>query len=218
MAVSSQTILSEIQRVTLEGTGDAGLTWPSGMWSLAEVLGYLNQRQNRWLAATGLVWTHELTAVVPNVSRQDAPEDWVATVLLAFCNSDGCFRELSKVDTVELDLRYVGWPLTSNDRPYGYYETEGETRSVYLAPIPSAAVVQIEWYYVALGTTLTQTPAVNLTVPDEFVPTIKYGALADMFSKVGPTQNLKLAQACEQRWTEGVEVGTIMAREGWFAL
>lgn len=217
MAISDQTVLAELQRVTLEGPGDLGASWPSGMWTLTEVLGYLNQRQNRWLAATGLLWTQALTAVVPNQAAQDAPADWAATVLMAFCNANGCFRELPKVDTLELDLRYVGWPATSNDRPYGYYEIDGVTRSVSLAPIPSAFVLQLEWYYVALGTAFTQ-GGVPFTVPDEFVATIKYGALADMFSKVGPAANPLLAQACEERWTEGVELGMLMATEGWFAL
>lgn len=218
MAVSSQVVLAEMQRVTLEGAGDLGASWPSGMWTLAEVLGYLNQRQNRWLAATGLLWTQTVLAVTPNVSRQDAPTDWAATVFLAYCNANGCYRELQKVDTLELDLGRVTWPNTSSDRPVGYYETDGETRSAYIVPIPSAFITNLEWYYVALGTPLTQTPAVNLVVPEEFVPTIKYGALAEMFSKVGPAANPVLAQACEQRWQEGVEMGTLMAQEGWFCL
>lgn len=217
MAVTDQTVLAQLQRVTLEGPGDLGATWPSGMWTLAEVLGYLNQRQDRWLAATALLWTQTTTAVVANQAQQDAPTDWAATVFLAFCNLAGCFRELPQVDTLELDLAHVGWPLTSSDHPYGYYAIDGVTRSVYLAPIPSAFVIQLEWYYVALGTTLTQA-GVALSVPDEFVATIKYGALAEMFSKVGPAANPTLAQACEERWTEGVELGMLMATEGWFAL
>lgn len=218
MAIADRTILEELQRVTIEAAGDGGVSWPSGMWTMAEVLGYLNQRQNRWLGATSLLWTHALTPVVANQARQAAPSNWTATIFMAFCDLNGCFRELPKVDTHELDLRYVGWPLTSSDRPYGYYETEGETLSTYLAPIPSAAITQLEWYYVALGAALTQTPSITFTVPDEFVPTIKYGALADMFSKVGPAANPILAAACEERWTEGLEMGKLMATEGWLAL
>lgn len=217
MAITDQTVMAEMQRVTLESLGDGGVSWPSGMWTQAEVLGYLNQRQNRWLAATGLLWTQTLTAVTPNQAQQNAPSNWLATVFMAFCNANGCFQELPKVDTHELDLRYVGWPITSSDRPYGYYETEGETLSTYLAPIPSAFITQLEWYYVALGTNLTAAGAV-FTVPDEFVPSIKYGALADMFSKVGPAANPILAQACEERWNEGVALGKLIATEGWLAL
>lgn len=217
MAITDQTLLAEIQRVTLESPGDGGVSWPSGMWTAAEVIGYLNQRQNRWLSATGLMWTHALTPVVANQARQSAPTNWAATIFMAFCNANGCFFELPKVDTHELDLRYVNWPITSSDRPYGYYETEGETLSTYLAPIPSTFIVQLEWYYVALGTALTGA-GVNFSVPDEFVPTIKYGALADMFSKVGPAANPILAQACEERWMEGLELGVLMGTEGWLAL
>lgn len=217
MPVTDQTVMAEIQRVTLESLGDGGVSWPSGMWTQAEVLGYLNQRQNRWRGATTLLWTQALTAVVPNQARQAAPTNWTATIFMAFCDANGCFRELPKVDTHELDLRYVNWPITSADRPYGYYETEGDTLSTYIAPIPSALVTQLEWYYVSLGTALTAA-GVNFSVPDEFVPCIKYGALADMFSKVGPAANPILAQACEERWNEGLELGKLMSTEGWLAL
>ncbi len=39
MAVFDQSILSELQRVTIEGPGDGGLSWPSLMWTQDEVLG-----------------------------------------------------------------------------------------------------------------------------------------------------------------------------------
>lgn len=217
MAISDQTLLSEIQRVTLEGAGNGGATWPSGMWTQAEVLGYLNQRQQRFLAATSLFWTRTQLPVTPNVSPQGGPTDWIATIFLAYCTTEGCYRELPKVDTLEMDLWMVGWPNTSSDRPKGYFETDGITRTAYVVPIPSAFITQLEWYYVALGATLTA-GGVNFAVSDEFVPTIKYGVLAEMFNKVGPAANPVLAAACEDRWQEGVEIGTLMAQEGWFAL
>jgi hypothetical protein len=217
MAVTDQTILEQIQRVTLEGAGDLGATWPSGMWTLAEVLGYLNQRQNRFLAATGLFWTRAETAVVAGQTAQAAPANWVATVFVAF-KKGGVYRELPKLDTVELDLALPTWPGASSASPKGYYETDGATLTTYVVPAPTAAVTDLERYYVALGTALTQNPAVNFSVSDEFVPTIKYGALADMFAKIGPAHNPVLAQACEERWGEGLAMGALMAQEGWFAL
>lgn len=216
MAITDQTILSELQRVTLEGTGDGGATWPSGMWTQAEVLGYLNQRQNRFLAATGLFWTRAETAITINQSNQALPTDYIATILIAYKTAAGLYRELSKMDALELDLILPTWPGASSATPRGYYEIDGATLTTYVVPIPTEAGSALERYYVALGTALTAA-GVNFAVSDEFVPTIKYGGLAEMFSKVGPAANQVLAQACEARWQEGVELGMLMAQEGWFA-
>lgn len=215
MSVTDQVILAQIQRVTLEGVGDLGATWPSGMWTLAEVLGYLNHRQNRWLAATGLLWTHVETAIVTGQANQPNPTDWVATVLLAYKSSAGVYRELPRMDALELDYALATWPGASSATPRGYTETDGATLTAYVVPIPTDVGSALERYYVALGAALTQ-GGVAFSVPDEFVATLKYGALADMFAKVGQANNPVLAQACEARWDEGVELGKLMATEGWF--
>lgn len=217
MSVTDQALLSEIQRVTLENAGDSGATWPSGMWTQAEVVGYLNQRQNRLIAATALFWTRAQANVTINQSDQAAPADWVATIFIAWKTGAGLYRELPKLDTQELDFALPTWPGSTAVAPRGYYEIDGATLTTYVVPIPTDAGSALERYYVALGTALTAA-GVNFSVPDEFVPTVKYGALADMFSKVGQAANPVLAQACEERWTEGVELGKIMAQEGWFAL
>lgn len=222
MSVTDQAILSEIQRVTLENTGDAGATWPSGMWTQAEVLGYLNQRQNRLLAACALFWKVAETPVTTLQSEQPNPADWVATVFLAYATSPGVslvgtYRELPKMDALELDLIQPSWPGASSLTPRGYYEIDGQTLSTFVVPIPTDVGSVLERYYVALGTTLDAS-GIAFSVSDELVPTIKYGVLADMFGKVGEAQNPALAAACELRWREGVELATLMATEGWLAL
>ena len=217
MAIADTTILSELQRVTLENTGDGGATWPSGMWTLTEVLGYLNQRQARFLAAAGLTWTVAETAITISQSNQAAPVDWIATIFLAYKSAAGQYRELPLMDALELDLASPSWPASTSATPRGYYEVDGATLTTYVAPIPTEVGSALERYYVALGTTLTGL-GVNFSVPDECVPTLKYGALADMFSKVGPVANPPLAAACEARWAEGVALAELMAQEGWFVL
>lgn len=216
-AVTDCVLLSEVQRVTLEGAGDGGVVWPSGMWTAAEVLGYLNQRQNRFLAATALFWTRLETDLDLSQNDQEAPSDWAATVFIAYKHSDGTYRELPKMDAAELDLAVPTWPgTTTSGRPRGYYEVDGDTLTTYVVPAPTAVASALERYYVALA---TQTGACTpLAVSDEFAPTLKYGVLADMFNKLGPAHNPVLAQACEERWEEGLELGKLMAQEGWFVL
>lgn len=214
MAVAITTILSEIQRVTLENAGDGGATWPSTMWTLNEVINYLYQRQDRFLTATGLLWTRVETAITINQADQGTPADWISTIFIAYKSAAGLYTELPKLDALELDLVVPTWPSASAVTPRGWYETDGATLTTYVAPIPTAAGSALERYYIALGDRI----GANFSVPDEFVPTIKYGVLAEMFSKVGQANNPVLAAACEERWQEGVEMGTLMATEGWFAL
>jgi hypothetical protein len=219
MAVTDQAILSEIQRTTLENLGDNGANWPSGMWTQAEVLGYLNQRQNRLLTACGLFWKVAEVGVTTGQAEQANPSDWIATVFLAVKSAAGVYRELPKMDALELDYILPSWPSASAASPRGYYEIDGQTLTTFVAPIPTEVGSALERYYVALGTTLTAAGGgVNFSVSDELVPTIKYGCLADMFGKVGEGQHLPLAAACEARWTEGLELAKVMATEGWFAL
>ena len=217
MAVTDQTILSEIQRLTLEGVGDSGATWPSGQWTQAEVLGYMNQRQNRFLAETGLMWKKAETAITAAQSNQAAPSDWIATVFIARKTAAGLYKELPQADAFELDLILPTWPGQTAAEPSYWYEVDGETLTTYLVPIPTAAGQALERYYVALGTAFTAA-GVNFAVPDEFVPTVKYGTLAEMFGKLGEGQTLPLATLCEARWQEGLEMGKLIAGEGWFAL
>jgi hypothetical protein len=217
MAITDQTILSQIQRVTLEGAGDLGVSWPSNQWTQVEVLGYLNQRQNRFRAETGLLWTRTETAITAGQSNQANPASWVTTVFLVYKSSAGVYRELPKLDAFELDCVLPSWPGASSATPRGYYEVDGETLTTFVVPIPTEVGSVLERYYVSMGTALTAA-GVDFSVPDEFVPTIKYGALADMLSKMGEGQNQTLAAACEERWEEGLEFGKLVAQEGWFAL
>lgn len=218
MAILDQTVLSEIQRLLVENAGDSGATWPSGQWTQAEVLWHLNRRQDRLLAESSLVWTRLETNITINQSDQPAPADWAETLFIAYKSSVGVYRELPKLDALELDLIASSWPGTSTaSQPRGWYEVDGATLTTYLAPIPTDAGSALERYYVALGTVLTAA-GVNFTVPDELVPAVKYGVLADLLSKVGPTQNPTLAAICEERWTEGLEMAKLISQEGWFAL
>lgn len=217
MPVLDTTVLSEIQRVTIEGAGDGGVTWPSNMWTAAEVIGYANQRQNRFLSETSLRWTRLETALTLAQTNQAAPADWVETVFVAYKSGAALYRELPKLDALELDLIVPTWPGASSASPRGYYETDGDTLTTYVVPAPTEVGSALERYYVALGVALTGA-GVNLSVPDEYVPTIKYGILSDMFQKIGPAQNLVLAQMCEERWTEGIEIGKLQAPATWFVL
>jgi hypothetical protein len=93
-----------------------------------------------------------------------------------------------------------------------YTESEIPTLQIQVMPAPSDA--GILWaLFVALSTTLTGL-GVNLTVPDEFAPAVKYGTLADMLNKVGRALDRGRAAAAEQRYQEGVAAARLII-QGW---
>lgn len=51
-------------------------------------------------------------------------------------------------------------------------------------------------------------------VPDEFVPVIKWGTMADMLNKVGRAQDTSRGAFCESRYQQGVEAAKLIL-QGW---
>lgn len=202
MLLTDQDVLEEVQRAVIEPP-DLGATWPSGLWTAAEVLGYLNQRQDRLLKETLLITSWLDTPIVPQQSQQDLPDGWLAT-RNAFIVSQGETVPLSPVSRREADLMEPDWAIT-NGRAQWYIEEEWATRQISLVPAP--AVGGVLHLYAALVGAVMDGSGVQLTVPDELAPYLFYGVLADMLGKQGRAYDQPRAAYCEARWQEGVQLG-----------
>ena len=211
MSVTDQALLTALQFALIEDP-DSGATWTSGLWTPAEVLDYLNQRQNRLLRESMILLSEANITVNPATLRQDLPFDWIATQRVVWRKSDGTRRELPRSDSFETDAMLPSWPYTLADRPQVYMDAETPTLQIQIAPAP-LDVGRLEILYVALGALLTGLGEI-FTVPDEFVPAIKYGVLADMLSKIGRASDQTRIQYCESRFQEGIEAGKLMLM-GW---
>ena len=207
MAVTDRQLLESIQYTVIE-PADLGATWPSGLWTLAEILAYANQRQYRFMKDTGLIVTSaSITANTGAGNLFDLPTTWISTYRAAWKQS-GAYRTLHRSDTWEADNGIPTWEVTTGT-PKLYLDSDTPTLKIQVAPAPDTNGT-IEILYVALTTALTQTPAVNLTIPDEFAPYMKYGILADMLSKIGRGQDLERAAYCEERWAEGIALAQLL--------
>ncbi len=214
MSVTDQAFLSEIQAAMLEPTVDGGVTWTSSMWTAAEVLQYVNQRQDRFLKESGLLtaWTtFAVSAGQLHPSFAAAAPDWVATVRLSWKGTgDLTFVVLPRGDSWSADNGVPTWPTTTATRPQIYMDGETNTLQMQLAPAPTGAGT-LSMYYVSVGNTLDGTGEIFNT-PDEFIPALKYGVMADMLTKLGRTQDGVRAGYCETRFEEGV----VLAK-GWIS-
>lgn len=206
MAVTDQDQLSEVQLVMLE-VPDNGVTWNSELWTAAEVLAYFNQRQNRFVKDTLLFVATDELQVPAGTVRPALPSEWVATIDKAWQDSaSGTWYPLSPGNSLEYDRGLPSWRATPGV-PQAYMDEETPTLTTQLAPVPAADGV-LETMYVGLAGLLDGAGEI-FTVPDEFVPYIKYGVLADMLGKVGRGKDSFRAAYCESRYLEGVNLAQL---------
>ena len=211
-SISDQAQLSEVQQHLVEPTVDGGTTFASGLWTVTEVINYFNQRQYRFLRDTQLLLTRTSLVTTPNVNRQPLPTNWIVTSRAAWQDITNVFTEIPRGDTWEADHAILDWPYNGAQRPQLW--TDGETPTLQIELLPSPNVSGTVWLlYVALSALLSNTGQL-FTVPDEFVPSIKWGAIADMLSKVGRAFDPVRAEYAESRYEEGVEAAKIMLA-GW---
>lgn len=207
MALVDQDILQEIQYAVVEPPNPVA-AFPSGLWTLTEVLAYANDRQRRFLKDTGVVLTRSSITAIPNTQRHELPAGWIQGHRVVWLTPGGSRYELPRMDGWQFDHGLPTWPYNTAARPEGYMEEEVPTLQIQVAPA-SYDGGTIELLYAALGTALSGA-GVAFSVPDECVPAIKYGILADMFGKVGQGQDLSRADYCEQRYQHGVEATRLL--------
>lgn len=204
MAITDQKVLGELQDIMVE-PNDGGLTWPSGLWTTAEVLGYLNERQRWFLQVTQAILSRSTQGIVPAVPRQTLPQTWIATRRIAFLpvGAGQTYQALSPGDQFEMDQFTPTWATSPATRPTLYSDADPQTLEVVMLP-PSIGNGTLHLLLVSQPTPLTGL-GVAFSVPDEFVPTIKWGTASDMWSKVGRAQDAIRAKVAEDLWDTGLE-------------
>lgn len=211
--MTDQDVLGEIQLHLIE-PNDGGLTWPSGLWTPAEVLSYCNQRQHRFLKETALLNSQLPIPVSAGQTLVDLPDVWIATTSMSWYNhTTGKKISLSRGSVWESDLAQPTWPTVPGDRPLTYSDVEPyDTLKAFIMPAPSVDG-ELSILCVALAGILDGTGEI-WTVPYEFIPSIKYGVLADMLNKLGRALWASKAQYCELRYEEGVTAAKLLL-ESW---
>jgi len=215
-------ILDEIQSVLLEPR-DQGATFPSGLWTAAEVLHRLNERTNRFLKQTKLLISVAQLPLLPQggspvpkvpvgTSVVTLPQDWLLTADLVWRGDDGTIRSLVRADSFELDHGEPLWPNTYGTPGY-YLDYDSPVLQVKIAPPPDVPGT-LELLYVAQGEDLDGS-GIEINCVAEFTAAAsKYGTLADLFGKDGRGKSPERAQYCEQRYVLGQEIAEILLT-GW---
>lgn len=197
-------LLSEVQLTVIE-PADGGLTFPSGLWEPAEVLNYLNQRQNQFIKESQIIVGTNILAVAPGQLKVDLPEDWMTTIAVTFRRlATGIYYPMYPADAFVADYASPLWPTATTAIPLCW--TDGETEMASLRLIPgSTEAGQLYLVYVGLAEECLGTGQL-LDTPDDFCVFLRYGVLADMFAKQGRGYDPLRAEACEARFREGIDL------------
>lgn len=203
MAVLLTDQLSELQAALIEPE-DGGLTYPSGLWTAAEVYAAVNQRQNEFLRRTQITLASADLTPTPNVSAVDLPPDWITTAEILY--DDGASaHELPRAEVWQSDRAQPTWAGTPGT-PLVYSDADGSaTLQLTLQPASSVAST-LRALYVAITDPVDGTAGQLFEVPDEAVPTVIWGVLSDLLKKLGRAEDLSRAAYCESRFEEGVLV------------
>lgn len=199
--MTDQDLLTELQYWAVE-TPNAGASWPSGLWTVDELSGYLNQRQQQLLYESGCVLTRAPIPTVANTLRMPLPADWIQTRRVNFLDANGAFHPVLRSEVSSADYGLASWESTLAPTPLVFMEDITPSLQIQIAPGASDAGV-LYLLYVALGAALSNA-GIAFTVPDDLVPIVKWGVLADLFKKLGRAHDTERAGYAEQRFQVGV--------------
>lgn len=204
MAVLDTEFLDDLQWLLVEPQ-DGGVTWPSGLWTQAEVLAAVNRVQSEFLRRTEITaaWAKiEVTGGDPIVP---VPQDYILASEVIYGGDDATTPAipLPRSDEWELDRALQAWDQTAST-PIVYGDgIATDLLDLQLAPTPTLDG-WVYLLYVACGAPISVGGLSMFTVPDEAVVTVMWGVLADLLDKVGRGEDLARAQYCHQRFEEGV--------------
>lgn len=198
-------------------------SWPTWtgteQFAMSDLVDALQRRRNQFLEDTGI---HiGLPTEIPAIPAANGIVQLADNVLQVrrvawkapdgggnLSASQGVFTQLPRTDTANANAQLAGWSVTgSMPRQYiPYYATL--LTNLQLVPRPND-IGRVEVVTVNAGPTLNVSTGVVLGMDDDFIPYVKWGALADLLNREGLANDPQRAQYGEQRYREGVELGKL---------
>lgn len=185
----------------------------SEITSLDEILKFARSRVNQYQFETGLVLSKKnFTMNPPNDNKVVIDDEILDIIRCAYVNLD----ELSNPDEIfplnREDENSIGYSNRNAfneivEVPEFYTTVLGNLNTVSIYPLP-ANLGQLEIISVnGIPSSLVLALDIKINIPDNLVPYIKWGVLADIYAKDGIAYNPAMAAYCEERWKEGLIVG-----------
>ena len=204
MSTTDQQVLSWLQRKVAE-PDSSGVSWPTRRWGLDEVLGYMNDRQSRFLRDTAMylgVTEAPVVAYSPDVTFDAGLLEVRRVTWLA---DDGTTAPVFPSSLWGLGMLDANWPAHAEVRPR-IYATQADVpiRKVRIGPLSSNSG-RLRIVGVVGGDAVDGSGQI-MTLPDDYIPWYRYGVLADMLGRNGRSQDPLRAEYCRRRFQEGIDV------------
>lgn len=199
---TDQQVLSWLQRRVQE-TDDAGTSWPSGLWTVAEVIGYLNERQQQFMRETGIMYGLAEVPVLGPSTDYPLPYDCATLIRVTWIAADGSTRSVYPMSSFEIDNLMSDWGQQSAQRPIGYL-TQADVPNGWfrIGPVVGASGT-LRLLYLPMPDEVTGAGD-TFVIPIEYLMMFRFGVLQDMLKKPGRGQDLHRAQICGWWWDLGV--------------
>lgn len=203
-----QFILNRLNSILFEEISLANPT--SDITSLDEILRFCVNRVNLYQLKTGLIISKaNYVMPAPPTNIKKISDEAIEIVRAAFKDiaDTNKFYVLMKEDEASLAFNSDQVFNTTAKIPTFYTSVLGTLNEIYLYPQP-ANLGELEILSVnGISATTTITPASIIPIPNNLVPYILFGVLADVFAKDGLGNDPNRAAYCEERWEEGIIIG-----------
>ena len=216
--VTEQNILNEMQYHTLE-TPDNGASLDSDMWTIGEWVDYINARMAHFTAETKLILSRETPfASVIDQTQYDlgtaVSTDLLKVHRVAWLDASGNSHGLREDSTLTYDRLLPTWTTSAASQEPEVYVRQGRPQlKIEILPAPSATGT-VDILYTKRPAQLPQVAdTTTLDIVNDFTPYIKWGALADLFSKEGQANDPQKAAYCEARYQEGIAIARAVLRQ-----
>lgn len=205
LAVGDNYFNALLVKTHVTGETVTGATFPVGempdpFYTQSEMLSYIANAQNDYLVRVPVIYNVVAQAFASRQKTQTMPADTIQIERIAYGGS-----ALYEQSQTSLDLLNYTWSQQAATNPTLWFEDRTGFMTYGLDQIPLNAFSVEVLYAQRAAATLGLSDAFLL--PDAFLTYVKYGALAEVFSKDGEQRDPERAQYCAQRFATGVKIG-----------
>lgn len=189
------------------------LTPTSEITNLDEILKFARNRVNQFQFETGLILNKKQFAMnPPNDNTLIIDDEIIDITRVAYVDLDEEFNPnelfvLRKEDEDSIGHFNRNAFNSTTNRPTFYTSLLGNLNTIKIYPLP----LNLGKLEIISANGIPSTDIIVLStiinLPDNLIPYIKWGVLADIYSKDGVGYNPAMASYCEQRWEEGIIIG-----------
>ena len=206
--VKDQDLASVMQYHLLEPANNWNIskTWAgTDMFVMSDLTNALQRRRDQFLKDAGVVLTNATIFPPPPSSGRVVLGDTVIDIRrLAWKDSSSNYvSPLFRSTEFSFDAFQPGWSMNPGQVPLEYSVAAAPPLAIQLAPSPLSSG-SLDLAGVNAGTVLDVSVGVLMGIPDNFSWVVKWGALADLFSRDGQSSDPFRAAYCQQRYDDGV--------------